>query len=100
MGHSRYFFWNINGLNQDKLRDDILGTLFKKYDIILLSETWSNEQDDYNLNGFLYFNYSRKYSHPNSKRNSGGLGIFVKASFKNDISTWCHTDDVVAWFIE
>ena len=48
----RILFWNINGLTQDKLHNDILGKLFKNYDIILLAETWSNGQDDFALNGF------------------------------------------------
>ena len=95
----RILFWNVNGLTQDKLHDDILGKLFKEYDIILLSETWANELGYFGLSGFNYLNYPRKYSHPNCKRNSGGLGIFIKTSLANGISAWCHTDDVVAWVI-
>ena len=95
----RILFWNVNGLTQDKLHDDILGKLFKEYDIVLLSETWANEQDYFGLSGFNYLNYPRKYSHPNCKRNSGGLEIFIKTSLANGISEWCHTDDVVAWVI-
>ena len=95
----RILFWNINGLSQDKLHDDILGKLCKTYDIILLAETWSKGQDDFALNGFHYFDYSRKYSHPNCKRNSGGLGIFARVSIKNGLRPWCHIDDMNAWFI-
>ena len=95
----RILFWNINGLSQDKLHDDILGKLFKNYNIILLAETWSNGQDDFALNGFHYFDYPRKYSHPNCKRNSGGLGIFARVSIKTGLRPWCHIDDVIAWFI-
>ena len=39
-------FWNIHVLSQDKLSDSILGNVLKKYDIILLSETWASDQDD------------------------------------------------------
>ena len=92
-------FWNVNGLTQDKLHDDILGKLFKEYDIVLLSETWAIEQDYLGLSGFNYLKYPCKYSHPNCKRNSGGLGILIRTSRANGISAWCHTDDVVAWLI-
>ena len=33
-----------------------------------------------------------------SKRDSGGLGIFIRTSLKFGIKEWRHTDDVVAWF--
>ena len=39
--------WNINGLTQTKLSDDILGKFLTKFDIILLSETWSSEGDNF-----------------------------------------------------
>ena len=92
-------FWNINGLNQDKLSDMILGKLLKNYDIILLCETWASENDDFTLEGYDYFNYPRRYCHPKCKRDSGGLGIFIKSSLKHGIKTWRNTDDVVAWFV-
>ena len=92
-------FWNLNGLNQDKLSDMILGKLLKYHDIILLCETWASENDDFILEGYDYFNYPRRYCHPKCKRDSGGLGIFIKSSLKHGIKTWRNTDDVVAWFV-
>ena len=68
-------FWNIHGLSQDKLSDDILGSMLKQYDLILISETWASDQSDFILEGFEYHNYPRHYSHQNCKRNSGGLGV-------------------------
>ena len=53
-------FWNIQGLSQDKLSDVILGNMLKEYDIILLSETWASDQDEFVLDGFDYHNYPRK----------------------------------------
>ena len=63
--------WNINGLNQDKLDDALLGSFFKKYDLILLNETSASDEDDYTLEGFVYHNYPRRCKHPKSKRESG-----------------------------
>ena len=66
--------WNVNGLTQDKLNKDILGSLFEDYDITLLGETWASDQDDYTLEGIKYHNYPRNYKHHAAKRESGGRG--------------------------
>ena len=50
--------WNVKGLSQDKLNDNILGKLFKNYDIIMLSETWSTDQDDFSLDGYFYYSWA------------------------------------------
>ena len=71
--------WNINGLSQDKLGENILGSMLEIYDNIMLSETWSSDQDDFFLDGYFYFNYPRSYKHPASKRMSGGLGFFYSS---------------------
>ena len=92
-------FWNIHGLSQDKLSDNILGNVLKKYDIILLSETWASDQDEFALDGFEYHNYPRKHIHPNGKRNSGGLGVFIRQTIREGVDKWCHSDDIVAWYI-
>ena len=91
--------WNINGLTQDKLDDALLGSFLKKYDVILLNETWASEEDDYTLEGFVYHNYPRKCKHPKSKRESGGLGIFINDDIQEGAIKWAHTDDIIAWII-
>ena len=53
----RILAWNINGLTDHKLTDDILGSLFKSHDIILLSETWTGANDEYILDGFEFMNF-------------------------------------------
>ena len=39
-------FWNIHGLPQDKLSDNILGSVLKKYEIIF-SEVWASDQAEF-----------------------------------------------------
>ena len=89
--------WNINGLTNDKLSDDILGNFFKKLDIILLIETWTSDNAEIELKGFTFYNYPRKYRHPNAKRDSGGIGIFVRDDIKHGVVIWRNTEDVVIW---
>ena len=91
--------WNINGLSQDKLNDALLGFFLKKIDIILLSETWESTHDAFSLDGYVYHNYPRKSKHLNSKRESGGLGIFTHHGIQEGILRWSHTDDIIAWII-
>ena len=88
-------FWNIQG----KLSDNILGNMLKKYDIILPSENWASDQDEFALDGFEYHNYPRKHIHPNGKRNSGGLGVFIRQTIREGVDKWCHSDDIVAWYL-
>ena len=99
MKYVKVLSWNIHGLSQDKLSDDILGTMLKGYDIILLSETWASDHDDFVLEGFEYHNYPRKCMHLNGARNSGGLGVFIRQSIREGIDIWCHTEDIVVWYI-
>ena len=91
--------WNINGLTPDKLNKNVLGSFLEDYDIILLCETWASEQDDFTLEGFKYYNYPRKYKHHAAKRNSGGLGVFIRNELQNGVTIWTNTDDVIAWII-
>ena len=53
--------WNLNSVSQDKLNDNIRGKLFKTYDIIMLSKTWSSDQDDFALDGYFYYKYPHYY---------------------------------------
>ena len=91
--------WNINGLTPDKLNKNVLGSFLEDYDIILLCEIWASEQDDFTLEGFMYYNYPRKYKHHAAKRNSGGLGLFIRNELQNGVTIWTNTDDVIALII-
>ena len=51
--------WNINGLTQYKLYDNILGNFLKQYDVIMLCETWTSDQDNVMLEGFEFYNFPR-----------------------------------------
>ena len=74
----RFCSWNIRGLDNFKLNQSILGNYFKKFDLIMLSETWSSGQDNFHLEGYTFIDFNRSYKHPGELRYSGGLGIFGK----------------------
>ena len=46
--------------------------------MILLCETWSNNNEAFELDGYVYLDIYRKYKHPSARRAAGGIGIFVK----------------------
>ena len=73
-------FWNVNGLSPYKMQDSVLGDFFKRFDLILLSETWTSNQDNYEMDGYIFKNFPRKRIHSNAKRHSGGLCVLYKRS--------------------
>ena len=62
----RIISWNINGLSEDKLYDEILGTFLQNFDLILLTETWACTDAVFELDGFTFYNYPHHYKHPNA----------------------------------
>ena len=93
----RILSMNVCGLSDWKLGDGILGSHFKRFDIILLQETWSAEGDEFNLNGYEFYNFPRKYRHKLSVRNSGGLGIFVNQRLTKGVQILKHHEDILVW---
>ena len=91
--------WNIGGLTVDKLTDDILGKFLSDFHILLLTETWTCNMDNLSLPGYTYFNYPRLKMHPNARRCSGGIGIFVKDDIMNGISVWKNYGDIIVWIV-
>ena len=98
MRHLKILFWNINGLTQFKLHDDVTGNMLKENDIVLLNETWSNDDDSFELDGFTYWNFPRETKNKFAKRNSGGLGVFIRNSIKNGVSFIRNNQDLICWF--
>ena len=85
------------GLYDYKLYDDMLGPFLKLHDVIFVTETWAWESDYFNLEGYVYHNFNRKSKHANAKRNSGGIGIFIRRELKEGIEIKKCINDVVVW---
>ena len=64
----------------------------------MLCETWTSDQDSFMLEGFEFYNFPRLKKHCNAKRNSGGLGAFIRNSIKEDVSFVTGFEDVIVWF--
>ena len=67
----KFLMWNINGMNVHKLDKDLTGELMIVHEVILLSETLTNSEEDFNLSGYFLYNFSREIRHMKAKRVSG-----------------------------
>ena len=93
----KFCSWNICGLTEAKLYDEILGNFFKSFDFIFLTETCACDIDNYNIEGYVFFNYSRRQVHHNARRNSGGIGIFIRNDIVEGDEMRKNMDDVIVW---
>ena len=60
------------GRRYNKLDSEEMKTLFAENDILLLTETWLNENHNGNVEGFCYFTLNIHRNSKNAKRDSGG----------------------------
>ena len=68
---------NVEGLitkNRNKLEEEVV-TLFENNYIILLTEMWSNEETDFQLEGYVQLTLSGKR---HKKARTGGLAIIIR----------------------
>ena len=62
--------WNCNGLTRDKLADGEFCSILTRHDIVGLLESWTEEYDNIDIEGYQTFIFYRKFQHRNSKRNN------------------------------
>ena len=68
----------------------------KNNDLILLTETWTNESSEISFPGFHVFFLSRTDRKQNSKRDSGGIAIYVRDKFySSDMLIKQDSDDIL-----
>ncbi len=89
--------WN-RGFN-NKLLDQENQNLLFNYNIIIIIETHSSEQQSKQYDiipGFKYYDFPRKYIHPRAPKPSGGIGIFIKQCLTDSVKV-CSTTECLAW---
>ena len=85
------------GKRYNKLRSTEMIELFNKKDIIMITETWLSDDCEFDVDGFKCFASHRKNNDKNSKRNSGGILIYVSEKLiSNDLHVKT-VDDSVIW---
>ncbi|MES9884341.1 MAG: hypothetical protein ABW185_26135, partial [Sedimenticola sp.] len=80
----------------NKLLSKELSDIFENSHIVLLTETWANDMVDLNVKGFTHFNVNRTEKKIGSKRDSGGIIIYIRNKFvTNDILFKKDSDDII-----
>ena len=76
-----------------KLECDEFVESVRQYDIVLLCETWTNEENEPVLNGYVCFGKYRRRK-KRAKRDSGGLVCFVRESVSKGVTieNWDYED--------
>jgi hypothetical protein len=78
-----------------KLKD--LKLIFDEHDIILLTETWTDNYSDLDVNGYEYFVLNRTAVKKACKRNSGGMIIYIKSHLVGTDTLFFKRKDDILW---
>ena len=95
-----FYVLNVQGLvgkSYNKLYCDEVKNIFKTNNIVLFTETWSNSDFNYEVDGFTCYALHRTLKLKNSRRDSGGLIIYVANHFVSDDILLKTVDDCVIW---
>lgn len=52
--HIKICAWNIEGLTDEKLTNELIGRFLQNFDLILVTETWCYSDDNFDLKGYTY----------------------------------------------
>ena len=93
--------WNLEGLitsdGTNKLRLPMVLNIVHRYDIICLNETWQDNDNNTNLNGYKQYTSFRSFKHKNAKRNSGGVAVLIKNNIAKGVSKLKSASDDSIW---
>jgi len=66
------------------------------YDFIFLTETWSSEEVDMSVDGFIHYSLHRTDLAVNAKRSSGGICCYIKNKYADKVKfIKSHSDDIL-----
>ena len=84
---------NARGLTKDKLHRGLLGSLYSNHHLSFVFETWA-EKDSVtataSLKGFTYIDFARDSRHPDARRGSGGIGLFISKNISKGVEIDLH----------
>ena len=93
----RFSLLNAQGLiskRTNKLNSPELQHIFNTSDVVLFTESWTDENAELSINNFEHFVLNRKLIKPGSRRNSGGLVLYLRNTFvSNDTLVFTSEDD-------
>lgn len=100
MVHLRCASLNVQGLftkRTNKLKSQCLNDILINNDIVMFTETWTDQFSELHVEGFEYFVLHRTLVKTTSKRNSGGIIIYVKNELVCDDTLFFTCQDDIIW---
>ena len=91
---------NVQGLvtkRTNKLQTQELRDIFNSYDIFLLTETWTDNSSEVAVSNFGVFILTRVEKKQKSKRNSGGVILYLRNYFVNANTHVYTSKDDILW---
>ena len=91
---------NIQGLvtkRTNKLKSVELNDIFKSSDIVLFTETWTDEYSDVNVDDFDCYILHRTENKKSCKRNSGGIAVYIRHDYVSKDTLVYLSDDDIIW---
>ena len=76
--------WNVRDLTIEKLKDNKFKQILNK-DIIFFMETRTNKGSKINLPGYIHLQSTRELKSKDCTKGSGGIAIYVKSKFAQNI---------------
>ena len=95
----RFSLLNVQGLSTirtNKLKSEEFRNIFKSSDIVLLTETWTNDFSDIHVNNFEAYALHRNEIKKGSKRCSGGIIVYIRNKYvSKDTLVFTSQDDII-----
>ena len=90
---------NIQGLTTErtcKIKSPEFISIYQSHDILLLTECWTSEDSDVVIDGFEHIILNRTEKKAGTKRNSGGIIVYIRSEyFDNKTFVKCENDDII-----
>ena len=96
----RFSLLNVQGLvsrRTNKLKSSELLNIFESSDLVLLTETWTDDFSDISVNHFEHFALNRKHIKAGSRRNSGGVILYIRNKFVSKDTLVFTSEDDFLW---
>ena len=82
----------------NKLTSPEFMKIYQNHDILLLNETWTSDLYDVSIEGFEHMVLNRTEKKPGTKRNSGGLVVYIKSELFDENTLVKFDGDDQIWF--
>ena len=77
--------------------DPELQHIFNSSDMVLFTESWTDENSELFVNNFEYFVLNRKLIKQGSRRNSGGIVLYLRNNFVSNDTLVFTSEDYFLW---